>query len=110
MADFLVGTAKLEPPTYEIDTSGNRQLPSHIGRLLDRIKKAMEVNSGIECRQAALPGVDCLSEQGIQLPDIERISAGKVVRHVHETLGYGQVLQLVACLCTLHAQHLAALG
>ena len=70
----------------------------------------MEVNRGIECRQAALPGSDRLSEQRIRLPNIERIAAGEVVRYVYETLRYGQVLQFLARLCALHPQHLAPLG
>ena len=35
---------------------------------------------------------------------------GEIVWDIHETLGYAQVLQLVAALCPLYPEHLAALG
>ena len=83
--------------------SGDRQLPARIRRPLDRINKAMQVNRHIEGRQAGLPGPDRLGEQSIHLPDVERIAAGEVGRDIYETLGYGQIIQLVASLCALHA-------
>ncbi len=69
--------------------SGDRDLSARIRRLFDRVNKAMEVNRGIERRQAILTGPDRLGEQGLHLPDVERIAAREVVRDVYETLGYG---------------------
>lgn len=58
------------------------QLSARIRGLLDGIDKAMEFNRGIERRQAVLPGPDCLGEQGIHLPDIERITTGEGFRDI----------------------------
>ena len=57
--------------------SGDRQLPAHLRRLLDRIDEVVQVDRGVERRQAALPGPDRLGEQSIHLPDVERIAGGK---------------------------------
>ena len=75
-------------------------LPARIRRLLDRIDEVVQINRGVERRQAALPGPDRLGEQGIHLPDVERIAA-RVGRDMDEALGYRQLAQLVAASCTL---------
>ena len=49
----------------------------------------MQVNGGIEGRQAVLAGADRLGEEGIHLPDVERIALGEVRRDVHEAIGDG---------------------
>src|SRR6266850_1275841 len=57
--------------------SGNRQLPSRIRRLPDRIEEAMQVDRGVKGRPPALflSGPDRLGEQAIHLPDVEGIAA-----------------------------------
>jgi hypothetical protein len=76
--------------------SGDRQRPARLRRLLDRIDEAVQVHRGVERRQAALPAPDRLGEQGIHLPDVERITAGEVGRDMDEALGYRQLAQRVA--------------
>ena len=87
----------------------NAHLSARIRSLLDRVDEAMQVNGRIERRKAALPGADRLGEQCIHLPDIKRITAGEIGRHVGETLRYVEIPQLVASLCTSYAEHLTAL-
>ena len=55
-----------------------------------------------EGRHPTLSGPNCLSEQGIHLPDVEGIAAGEVGRHINETPRYIQILQLLASPCSLH--------
>src|SRR6266545_3566319 len=91
--------------------SGNRQLPSRLRRLLDRIEEAMQVDRSVKGRQPALflSSPDRLGEQVIHLPDVKGITAGKLRRQPDKAIGDRHVLQLVAALCLLHPQHLAAL-
>ena len=70
----------------------------------------MEADGGIERWQPGLARSYRRGEQSVQLPNVERISLGKVIRHVHEAPRDFEVLQLVAALRTLYPQHLAALG
>ena len=79
------------------------QLPSRIRRLLDRVEEAMQVDRGVERRQAVLAGADRLGEQRVHLADVERIAAGKVGRDPREAIGNRQIAQLVAALRALHA-------
>ena len=76
--------------------SGDRQRQARLRRLLDRIKEAVQVHRGVERRQAALPGPDRRGEQGVHLPDVERIAAGEVGRDKYEALGDRQLAQRVA--------------
>jgi hypothetical protein len=46
------------------NTSGDWQFPARIRRLLDRIDEVVQVCRGVERRQAALAGPDCLSKRG----------------------------------------------
>ncbi len=72
--------------------SGDWELPSRVRRPLDRINKAMQVNRDVERWQPALSRPDRLGEQRVHLPNVERISGGKVARDINETFWYGQVL------------------
>ena len=58
--------------------SNDGQLPARIRSPLDGVNKAMQVNSGIERRKAALPGPDRLGKQGVHLPDVKRITTGEI--------------------------------
>ena len=60
--------------------------------LIDDVDETMQVNRHIERRQAILSGSDRLGEKGIHLPDVEGIAAGKVGRHINETVRNIQIL------------------
>src|SRR2546427_12859780 len=77
-------------------------------RLLDGIDEAVQVNRGVERGHAVLTGADRLGEQGIHLPDIERIAAREVGRDIHEALGDLQVAERVVATRALQAQRLTA--
>src|SRR5438552_1095377 len=76
--------------------SGDRQLPTRLRRLLDRIEEVVQVHRGVERRQAALSGPDRRGEQGIHLPDVERIATLEVGRDIHKALRDRQVAERVA--------------
>ena len=69
----------------------------------------MQVDRGVERRQAALPGPDRLGEQGIHLPDVEWIAEREVGRDMDEALGDRQLAQRVAAPCAVQPEPLAAL-
>ena len=91
------------------NASSDRPLPARVQRLFDRINEVVQVHRGVERRQAVLPGPDRRSEQGIHLPDVERIAAGEVGRDIHEALRDLQVAQHVAATRVLQSQRLTAL-
>ena len=85
------------------NASGDRQLPARIRRLLDGIDEAVQIHRGVERGRAVLTGADRLGEQGIHLPDIERIAAREVGRDIHEALGDLQVAQRMVATRALQA-------
>ena len=69
----------------------------------------MQAHRSVESGLPALARPDGLGEQRVQLPDIERVTARKIIGKVEEPLRYAEVRQGLAALRALDTQHLAPL-
>ena len=68
-----------------------------------RVEESMQIDGRVEARQATPARADGLCEQGLHLPDVERVTARKLRRHVDILVGDREVDEIVALLRPLDA-------